>query len=155
MSDLREHLGCKIRFYRDRLGISQEALSQAIGVTKQTIWRWETGKGWPEYEHLSALATMLDIEPDAFFADLDPAPVAPTPQEALRVLEELVSGNSRGIKDRPESKPVTLSPLQEVLMERLPLINDDEIRGFLSYLGEPGSQSNADVDPAKKTRHMK
>lgn len=39
---------------------SQEALAEAVGVSRETVNRWEKGHSAPEGENLSRLATVLD-----------------------------------------------------------------------------------------------
>jgi transcriptional regulator with XRE-family HTH domain len=54
----------KIRRIRARLGLSQNELGQAIGVSGMTVSRWETGKAAPEKQcHRVALAKTLGGQP--------------------------------------------------------------------------------------------
>jgi len=46
-----------LRQYREKEGLSQEALAERLGVTGMTVYRWETGarlprrKDWPKIEN--------------------------------------------------------------------------------------------------------
>ena len=57
----------KIKAIRIQRGISQKALAQAIGVTYQTISRWESGKAQPTDEQIEAMATSLNAEINDFY----------------------------------------------------------------------------------------
>jgi transcriptional regulator with XRE-family HTH domain len=87
VSDVRSKLAEKIKWYRDRAGLSQRALADAIKADKATVWRAEQGDAWPDYKTLEAMASALGVPVDAFFDWGHP----PTPQEALRVLENAIA----------------------------------------------------------------
>lgn len=56
--------GDRIRELRERKGLTQEELGNAIGTTKQTIFKYETGKiGNIPYNRLLEIAKALDAEP--------------------------------------------------------------------------------------------
>ena len=57
----------KIKAIRIQRGISQKALAEAIGVTYQTISRWESGKAQPTDEQIEAMATSLNAEINDFY----------------------------------------------------------------------------------------
>jgi DNA-binding XRE family transcriptional regulator len=44
-----------LRFKRGRSGLCQEELAEALGVSKQTISYWETGKGIPKLTPLQMM----------------------------------------------------------------------------------------------------
>ena len=52
-------LGEKIFKLRKEKGISQEALAEQIGTTRQAISKWENNQGFPETEKLLQLSTFL------------------------------------------------------------------------------------------------
>lgn len=54
----------QIRAYRNELGLSQEALAEAIYVTRQTVSNWETGKSYPDIQSLLRLSTLFGISLD-------------------------------------------------------------------------------------------
>lgn len=49
-------LGARLREERERLGLSQPRLGELLGVTKQTVFSWESGRTAPDGFHLMALA---------------------------------------------------------------------------------------------------
>lgn len=51
------------RMIREAAGVSQRRLGQELGVTKETIARWESGTHRPRASRVSAYARLLrDIE---------------------------------------------------------------------------------------------
>ena len=49
----------KIYYYRKKAGLSQDALAEAVGVSRQAVSKWETGDAVPETGKLLALASAL------------------------------------------------------------------------------------------------
>jgi transcriptional regulator with XRE-family HTH domain len=48
------------RLLRERVGIPQTALAQAVGVDRATVSRWETGEREPRDKHLARYVEVLD-----------------------------------------------------------------------------------------------
>ena len=69
--NLVEYIGMKIRDLRTNYssgeGISQDALAKALGVTPNTISRWETATYRPSIEDLEKLARFFSISIMEFF----------------------------------------------------------------------------------------
>jgi len=68
---LTEHVGQRIREFRTSYGggtgISQDALSKALGVAPNTVSRWETGTYKPTIEDLDRLARFFGKSIMEFF----------------------------------------------------------------------------------------
>jgi transcriptional regulator with XRE-family HTH domain len=47
--------------------LSDDAIASELGVSRETIWRWRSGKRKLHVETLVQLATVLDIEPHQFW----------------------------------------------------------------------------------------
>ena len=54
-------LGQHISQHRKRLGLSQEALGECLGVSRQAVSKWETDAATPDMENLLALARIFQI----------------------------------------------------------------------------------------------
>ncbi len=54
----------KIYEERKKAGLSQEALAEKVGVSRQAISKWELGTAVPELENLVALAQIFQISTD-------------------------------------------------------------------------------------------
>jgi transcriptional regulator with XRE-family HTH domain len=54
-----DRLPARIRRLRQRRGWSLESLARRLGVSRQTIWYWESGRNKPGGENLGRLARLL------------------------------------------------------------------------------------------------
>ena len=63
------HVGHKLRVRRKELGLSQNRLAEAIGVTFQQIQKYERGANRVVASRLYDLAAALDVPVSYFFAD--------------------------------------------------------------------------------------
>ena len=59
--------GKQIIHYRKALGMTQEALANALGVSNQAVSKWETDQNCPDVQLLPALADLFGISLDTLF----------------------------------------------------------------------------------------
>ena len=57
----------KLIQYRREREISQEALAEQLGVSRQAISKWETGESMPELSNLLAICKIFDTTPNELF----------------------------------------------------------------------------------------
>ncbi len=57
-------LGEKIVKLRKERGLSQEALAEQIGTTRQAVSKWENDQGFPETEKLLQLSNVFEVSVD-------------------------------------------------------------------------------------------
>ena len=69
--DIRSTIGNNLRSYRERLGLSQEQLSEMSGVYRTTLGSIERGVSNPRCNTLQNLADALDIAVLQLFAEFD------------------------------------------------------------------------------------
>ncbi len=62
----------KICYCRKKEGLSQEALAEQIGVSRQAVSKWETGEATPEVGKLSLLAQALHVSVDWLLSEDEP-----------------------------------------------------------------------------------
>ena len=62
-------LGEKILNYRKKLGLSQEELGDKVGVSRQTVSKWEIGQTIPELEKMILLAKEFGTTIDKLVKD--------------------------------------------------------------------------------------
>src|SRR5665213_2253816 len=74
-SPIDVHVGSRVRLRRTLLGMSQEKLGEAIGLTFQQVQKYERGANRVGASRLYDLSRVLDV-PIAFFFDDMPAPSA-------------------------------------------------------------------------------
>jgi transcriptional regulator with XRE-family HTH domain len=94
-----EQMGQRIREAREHLGLTQEALAELIGRTRETISHYEIGDRAVVVTELPALAQALKVPIGYFFGDEEPA-------------SELLVFLSAELDSMPPSK-------QRVILERL------------------------------------
>jgi transcriptional regulator with XRE-family HTH domain len=66
-------VGARLRLRRNMLGLSQEKLGEAIGVTFQQVQKYERGTNRIGASRLYELSRVLDVPVSFFFDDTDPA----------------------------------------------------------------------------------
>lgn len=57
-------LGERLFMYRNKVNMSQEKLAEEIGVTRQTISKWETDQSMPDFDKIEPLCEVFGITPD-------------------------------------------------------------------------------------------
>ena len=72
-------VGSRVRLRRNMLGLSQEKLGVAIGLTFQQVQKYERGANRIGASRLHELSRVLDVPVSFFFDDMDPvrAPAIP------------------------------------------------------------------------------
>ena len=74
-------IGENIRRLREREGLSQTAFAGRLGVTKETVGRWESGRTFPRRTHLDKMIADFAVCADDIMSEergLGTAPSAPT-----------------------------------------------------------------------------
>jgi len=70
-------IGKNLQKLRKQRSMTQEALAEAVGVTRQTIAKWETEDSTPDLEMSGRLASVLEVSLD----DLVNAPAEELPDQ--------------------------------------------------------------------------
>lgn len=65
-------IGKNIRALRERRGMTQEALAEALFVTRQTVSNYETGRSRPDIDMLLKIAQVLDADMNHLLYGLPP-----------------------------------------------------------------------------------
>lgn len=63
------NFGEKLFKLRKEKGLSQEALAEQIGTTRQAISKWENNQGFPETEKLLLLSNIFEVSTDFLLKD--------------------------------------------------------------------------------------
>jgi transcriptional regulator with XRE-family HTH domain len=61
---------------RKKAGLRQEDAAKALRVARQTISKWESGKGSPNIRELTELCALYDVTPDWIATGVETVPVA-------------------------------------------------------------------------------
>lgn len=84
-------LGKNIQAARKNKGLSQEALAEQVGVSRQALGKWEKDTALPSLDNLQALAAVLEVRVDELLggeAEENGAPAPTLTLDALRALLE-------------------------------------------------------------------
>lgn len=103
MTDLT--MGQRIAECRKKLGLSQEALGEKVGVSRQAISKWEADGAVPEIDKLIALSKLFNVSV-GWLLGVEEAPAAleekaEISEELLRKIEEIV------LRYRPRKQPMS------------------------------------------------
>lgn len=79
-------IGQKIKELRKSRKMSQEALAEELGVSKQTISNWEVGRKSPRMKAVKKMAELFDVPEGSILAAL-PAEVVSQAQEDIANFE--------------------------------------------------------------------
>lgn len=86
MATIGEVLAGNIKALRSDQKLTQEALSERMGVTVAAVQGWEGQRRWPERPYITRLAKALDVPESRLFQDPDLIP-EPSLNQALAVVE--------------------------------------------------------------------
>ncbi|UKJ74548.1 helix-turn-helix domain-containing protein [Azospirillum brasilense] len=86
------HVGSRVRLRRTLLGMSQEKLGEAIGLTFQQVQKYERGANRIGASRLFDLSRVLDVPVSFFFDDM--------PAEAAAAPVDDEEGNTAGFEER-------------------------------------------------------
>ena len=61
----------KVLMLRKKNNLSQEDLGLELGVSRQTISKWEAGVSYPDFQRLVLLSDFFDMTLDELVKDID------------------------------------------------------------------------------------
>ena len=97
--------GERLLEYRNRKGLSQEKLAEKVGVTRQTVSKWETNQSVPDFDKIIPLCETLGISTEEL--------IKGEKEEKNAELEEIKQENARVEKEyiqrRNKKKAIVLS----------------------------------------------
>ena len=94
------YLSEKILYCRKKAGLSQEALAEKLGVSRQAISKWETGESVPELSKLVLLARAFDVTTDWLLSESEPEPET-FPESEIPAAPEAPAQSSNWVESIP------------------------------------------------------
>lgn len=82
------HVGSRLRLRRTTLGLSQEALGAALGLTFQQIQKYERGTNRIGASRLFDLARALEVSVEYFYEEMTPEVMAASPRHMANAAAE-------------------------------------------------------------------
>ncbi|MBI5165675.1 MAG: helix-turn-helix transcriptional regulator [Magnetospirillum sp.] len=83
-----EHVGSRVRLRRTLLGLSQESLGEALGLTFQQVQKYERGANRIGASRLFDLSRVLDVPVTYFFDEMPAEMHAASPRHMVRATED-------------------------------------------------------------------
>jgi transcriptional regulator with XRE-family HTH domain len=68
---MKKNLGETIKAHRIRCGMTQEFLAEQMGVSRQAVSKWESGKSEPSTSNLLMLAKLFKISPEELLREVE------------------------------------------------------------------------------------
>lgn len=102
---------------RRRNNFSQEELSGKIGVSRQTLSKWETGESVPDIEKCALLAELFDVTLDDLVNFRSPVPGLGVPPRGKHIFGVVVLGERGQIQIPAQARKVfSLKPGDRLLI---------------------------------------
>ncbi len=130
------HVGSRVRLRRTLLGMSQEKLGEAIGLTFQQVQKYERGANRIGASRLFDLSRVLDVPVSFFFDDMPEEPSAVVTALDGGLPEDTRSGS--GYEPDPMAKRETLE-----LVRAYYRISDPSVRKRLFELTKAVANAGA------------
>ena len=132
------HIGQRLRQRRTLIGMSQEKLADAVGLTFQQIQKYEKGTNRIGASRLWQFCRVLDVPPSYFFEAISSTPYAEEPMSAV------VTVPTRGRSKDPLTRRQTLE-----LVRAYYRISDPNVRRNIFDLVKNLSEAGQEAGEAK------
>jgi len=86
--DLKEMIGSRIQEIRNKKGLTQDQLSEKVGISSKYLSSIERGKENPTLNTILKLTRSLDVKPDEFFVHLEIEDPAKRKSIIIEMLDE-------------------------------------------------------------------
>ena len=100
----------KLLVLRTRQNMTQTDLANALGVTRQTVYKWESGQSYPEAMTLWQMRLLFDISLDIL---LDPEASLPKEEETTMPVSQEIEETPILTPTQEEEEKDTLKPQKE------------------------------------------
>ena len=112
----------KIINLRKIKGLTQDEFAKAVGVSRQAVYKWESGQSYPEVPKILEIKLLFNVSIDDL---LDDSFDIPLPEKKKRK-RNVSAVKAEAVKDVPayESAPAALEPVEESIKaaEKEPVI---------------------------------
>lgn len=122
-------LGQKIAEFRKERGITQEELSEKLGISPQAVSKWENDNSYPDILLLPKLANIFDVTVDELLSDSPKRNTVMLLEESGKQLDDLVFRIIVNSSDGDKVRVNLPMPLIRIGLEigmRMPQISGNE-----------------------------
>ena len=103
----------KLAILRKTKGLTQDGFAKAIGVSRQSVYKWESGVSYPEIPKLLEIKALFGISLDDLFDDSFEVAVPEKKKRARKeVTEKLTPPEAEGAEIKEETKEETKEDTQ-------------------------------------------
>jgi transcriptional regulator with XRE-family HTH domain len=140
------HVGSRVRLRRTLLGLSQEKLGEAIGLTFQQVQKYERGTNRIGASRLWELSAVLEVPIQFFFGEMAPETLTQMSRITARQPPvDLEDASSAAAAAGPITKPETLELIRAY--DRIPIAS---VRKRLYELTKTLAAELSQIVPAKE-----
>lgn len=109
--------GDRLQEVRKRSGMTQEEFAEQLQVSRQSVSRWESNRGYPEMEKIIFICNRYGVTMDELFEEEVPTPGEP-PEETPRLPVRTLSGELMGLYANlsPYNKSIGIMLLAVIVM---------------------------------------
>ena len=107
----------KLILLRKQKGYTQDTFAKEIGVSRQSVYKWEAGQAYPEVEKLIKLGKVLEIKIDDLLNDEYVIEVAETKRVRKAKKESAAPASVAAPAPVVEEAPATVEAAQEEAKE--------------------------------------
>ncbi|MBR2965797.1 MAG: helix-turn-helix transcriptional regulator [Clostridia bacterium] len=125
----------KLAILRKTKGLTQDGFAKAIGVSRQSVYKWESGVSYPEIPKLLEIKALFGISLDDLFDDSFEVAVPEKKKRARKeVTEKLTPPEAEGAEIKEETKEEP-APAKEIAPETEKAEGEEERKvGFFGRL---------------------
>jgi len=80
----------RIQSLRKSKGMSQEQLADAVGVSRQSVSKWESEQATPDLEKIMAMSELFGVTTDYILKGIEPSDTAPDHKTMADVIDQKV-----------------------------------------------------------------
>ena len=107
--------------------LSQEELAEKLGISRQTLSKYETGESVPDIEKCKVIADYFEVSVDVFFNDID---WNPKTQEITEIDDYYIDENAREYADFLHKNPE-----YKVLFDASRKVKTEDLQKALKAIG--------------------
>lgn len=110
----------KIVKLRKMKGLTQDEFASAVGVSRQAVYKWESGQSYPEVAKLLEMKILFNISIDDLLDD-NYEVVVPEKKKKKRVTKEVrAKVESAALAEEPAEAPAVEGPVTVAVAEETP-----------------------------------
>ena len=146
----------KLVILRKTRGLTQDEFASAVGVSRQAVYKWESGQSYPEVQKLIEIKTLFTISIDDLLDDNYDVPL-PEKKKRKRISKEAKEKIEKTV-EKSEPKAPVKEPKATVVetpkVNEEPKVNVEETSDFKIVVNEEKAAETAEattVSEDKKT----